>query len=207
MNRTNTRTLRGVRLYARFCFWAGVLVSLAANVLHADPNIISQAVAAWAPLALLLAVELLSHVPMTIRSARSWLRMTATGIVAAIAAWVSYWHMVGVATTYGETGLTPYLLPISVDGLVVVASITLVEVTARIRERETPTTTDTSGITTPAAVATAPTAGATTPSAATSPAAAPALSDAASRLAAQFKPAPKHAVNLNGHAFEQEALL
>ena len=40
--------------------------------------------------------------------------------IAGIAAWVSYWHMAGVAARYGETGASPYLLPLSVDGLIVV---------------------------------------------------------------------------------------
>ena len=52
--------------------------------------------------------------------------------------------MVGVATRYGETGPTPYLLPISVDGLIIVASISLIELGARIRHLHTTTTTSTS---------------------------------------------------------------
>ncbi|MGW0218512.1 DUF2637 domain-containing protein [Micromonospora chokoriensis] len=47
---------------------------------------------------------------------------------------MSYWHMVGVAAHYGETdAAASYLLPVSVDGLVVVASISLVEIAGRIR--------------------------------------------------------------------------
>jgi hypothetical protein len=54
-----------------------------------------------------------------------------------IAGWVSSWHMVGVAARHGDIGISPYLLPLSVDGLIVVASISLVELTARIRAHET----------------------------------------------------------------------
>lgn len=132
-----TRTYRRLRIGARIVLALGVLVSLAANVLHANPNPISQAVAAWAPVALFLAVELISRVPAQ-RRGRSIIRIAATSVVAGIAAWVSYWHMVGVAIAYGETGITPYLLPISVDGLIVIASITLVEVNQRLRELDTP---------------------------------------------------------------------
>jgi hypothetical protein len=133
---------RLLRLVVRSVFTLGVLVSLAANVLHADNNLISQAIAAWAPIALLLTVELISRVPST-GTWRSIIRITATIAVAAIAAWVSYWHMVGVAERYGETGWTPYLLPISVDSLIVVASVSLVEVNHRIRQLDTTTTTTT----------------------------------------------------------------
>ncbi|MFC7530489.1 DUF2637 domain-containing protein [Actinoplanes sp. GCM10030250] len=41
--------------------------------------------------------------------------------------------MVDVATRYGEAASSAYLLPFSVDGLIVVASISLVEIGRRIR--------------------------------------------------------------------------
>jgi hypothetical protein len=137
MTTVNLARLRRVRTGVRLTLLLGVLVSITANVLHANPNPISQAVAAWAPVALLLSVELISRVPAH-HPAMAFLRLAATITIAGIAAWVSYWHMVGVAVTYGETGLTPYLLPISVDGLIVVASISLIEIGGRIRHHENP---------------------------------------------------------------------
>jgi hypothetical protein len=149
--RDERRRLSRIRATVRLTLTLGVAVSVVANVLHADPNPISQAIAAWAPLALLLAVELISRVPVHQRG-RAWLRIAATTTIATIAAWVSYWHMVGVAVRYGETGPTPYLLPISVDGLIIVASISLIELGARIRHLQPTTTTPTiagSGTTAP----------------------------------------------------------
>src|SRR5690349_2006857 len=127
--------LRRVRWAVRATLFLGVAASVVANVLHALDNPISQAIAAWPPLALLLTVELISRVPVH----RRWLaaaRFLSTAIIAGIAAWVSYWHMVGVAARYGETGASPYLLPLSVDGLIVVASICLVELGGRISTLE-----------------------------------------------------------------------
>ena len=86
-------------------------------------------------MALLLNVELVSRVPVH-RWCLVATRVLATVIICGIAAWVSYWHMTGVATRYGETGASPYLLPVSVDGLMV-ASISLVELAGRIRDAET----------------------------------------------------------------------
>src|SRR5690242_10889082 len=123
--------LRRVRWAVRATLFLGVAASVVANVLHALDNPISQAIAAWPPLALLLTVELISRVPIH-RRYLAVLRFAATAIIAGIAAWVSYWHMVGVAARYGETGASPYLLPLSVDGLIVVASICLVELGGRI---------------------------------------------------------------------------
>src|SRR5690606_11424327 len=136
VNGHTLRRLRRVRWAVRLTLAFGVAASVGANILHANPNPISQTIAAWPPLALLLTIELVSRVPIHRRSL-AVLRVLATVVISGIAAWVSYWHMAGVATRYGETGASPYLLPISVDGLIVVASISLVELAGRIRHAET----------------------------------------------------------------------
>ncbi|TYC19343.1 DUF2637 domain-containing protein [Micromonospora sp. MP36] len=125
--------LRRLRWAVRSTLALGVAASVAANVLHARPNPISQIIAAWPPLALLLTVELISRVPHHRRFLGA-IRIAATAVIAGIATWVSYWHLAGVAARYGETEHgAAFLLPISVDGLVIVASVSLVELTARIR--------------------------------------------------------------------------
>lgn len=126
-----------VRSGVRAVLALGVAASVAANVLHAEPTIVGRAVGAWSPLALLLTVELISRVPAH-RPVLSGLRMASTALIAGIAAWVSYWHMVAVVTRTGETGTSAHLLPLSVDGLVVVASVSLVEIAARLRQASTP---------------------------------------------------------------------
>jgi hypothetical protein len=130
-----TVQLRRIRWAVRAALALGVAASVTANVLHAADNPVSQAVAAWPPLALLLTVELISRVPVHHR-ALGVVRFAAAGTIAAIAAWISYHHMAAVAARYGETGASAYLLPISVDGLIVIASISLVELAGRIRAFE-----------------------------------------------------------------------
>jgi hypothetical protein len=127
--------LRRIRWAVRAALILGVAASVAANILHAQDNIISQTISAWPPLALLLTVELTSRIPMH-RPALAALRVCATITIAGIAAWVSYWHMQGVAMKFGETETSSYLLPLSVDGLIVVASVSLVELAGRIRVAE-----------------------------------------------------------------------
>lgn len=127
--------LRRVRWAVRATLVFGVAASVAANVLHALPNPISQTISAWPPLALLLTVELISRVPMH-KWTLAFLRLAATAAIASIAAWVSYWHMASVASNYGESQTSAYLLPVSVDGLIVVASVCLVELAGRIRVLE-----------------------------------------------------------------------
>ncbi|MFU8850648.1 DUF2637 domain-containing protein [Micromonospora sp. SL1-18] len=117
--------LKRVRWAVRAVLALGVAASIAGNVLHARDELISQIISAWSPLALLLAVELISRpVHRRMLAVGRWI---ATAVIAGIAAWVSYWHLAAVASRYGETGGSQYLLPLSVDGLAVVASICLVE--------------------------------------------------------------------------------
>src|SRR6266487_1181933 len=130
--------LRRVRWAVRLTLVLGVAASVAANVLHARPDPVAQIIAAWPPLALLLTVELISRVPVH-RRVLAAARLLATTGIAGIAAWVSYWHMAGVTSRYGEQGASPFLLPLSVDGLVIVASVSLVELAGRIRTADTAT--------------------------------------------------------------------
>ena len=92
-----------IRWAVRATLLLGMAASVAANVLHAQPNIISQTISAWPPLALLLTVELTSRIPMH-RPLLAVVRVVATTVIAGIAAWVSYWHMQDVAAQYGEQG-------------------------------------------------------------------------------------------------------
>jgi hypothetical protein len=127
--------VRRLQWAVRLTLALGVAASVTANVLHAQPNLISQAIAAWPPVALLITVELVSRIPIY----RRWLgvvRIGATFAIAGIAAWVSWHHMSAVVARYGETGTVPYLLPLSVDGLIVVASVSLVELAGRRRDTE-----------------------------------------------------------------------
>jgi hypothetical protein len=132
---TELRQLRRVRWGVRFTLALGISASLAANVLHAHHLLIDQIIAGWPPVAVFASIEAIARVPIRKR----WLaivRMAGLGFVAGIAFWVSYWHMASVAATHGENG-SKYLLPLSVDGLVLVSSISLVELTGQISAAET----------------------------------------------------------------------
>jgi len=133
--------LRRIRWAVRATLALGVAASVAANVLHARPHPVAQTIAAWPPLALLLTVELISRVPVH-RRGLATVRLAATTSIAGIAGWVSYGHMAAVAARAGETTASAHLLPISVDGLIIVASISLVELAGRIRstDHRTPST-------------------------------------------------------------------
>lgn len=125
-------SLTNLRWLLRFVLILGVVVSIAGNILDADNgHPVSQAIKAWSPLALLIVIECISLVPVYTTMLVIARRCATTGI-ALIAAWVSYWHMVSVCVKYGENGGSEYLIPLSVDGLVVVATICLVEISGQI---------------------------------------------------------------------------
>lgn len=130
--------LRRVRWEIRGVMVLSVAVSVGANVLHAQRNVISQVIAAWAPVAMLLAIELISRVSVS-RRALGVVRLVAAGLLALIAGLVSYRHTFDVVARYGEDGFVPYLLPLSVDGLMVVASVCLGETTGKIMRAEAAT--------------------------------------------------------------------
>lgn len=124
--------LRRLRWAVRATLTLGVLASVAANVLHARDNLVSQMIAAWPPCALLLTIELIARVPVY-RRLLATVRLAATVAIAAIAAYISYTHMAAVALIFGESGLAARLLPISVDGLVIASAVSLVELTGRVQ--------------------------------------------------------------------------
>ncbi|MGW8438800.1 DUF2637 domain-containing protein [Nocardiopsis sp. NPDC055879] len=117
-------------LVAWLAFTTGAVVSVGANVLHALDGggavDFGRVVAAgWAPVALLLVAELVARA----RQSGPWwiiaLRWAGTAVVAGVAAIVSYGHMRDLLLSYGETALVAHLLPLSVDGLLLVASLAL----------------------------------------------------------------------------------
>jgi hypothetical protein len=110
--------------------WAAAGVSVACNVLAAQPTWVGRGVAAWPPIALLLVVEVLARSPLPAGRWR-WLAISGAGSVAGVAALASFTHMQAVATRVGESPLVASLFPLSVDGLAVVASVALVETNRR----------------------------------------------------------------------------
>ncbi|MDH6465656.1 hypothetical protein M2302_005858 [Micromonospora sp. A200] len=86
VSEVDRRHLRRLRWAVRAVLALGVAASIAANVLHARPNPISQVISAWPPLALMLTVELISRVP-THQRVLVVLRLLAAAPIAAIAAW------------------------------------------------------------------------------------------------------------------------
>ena len=70
---------------------------------------------------------------MTGDRAVRWTAVLAVVAVAGVAAYVSYWHAVEVVTGHGEPGMVGHLYPVVIDGIIVAASMVLLDA-ARHRE-------------------------------------------------------------------------
>src|SRR5258705_378436 len=125
--------LRGTRGVLAF----GIVASVAANVLHSltrpsaasDPTwkiASGAALSALAPLVLFACIELVSRIPIQSRVLGA-VRLAVTFLVGGFAGWVSYWHMESVSEMLGETGTARYFYPLIIDGMMLVATISLIE--------------------------------------------------------------------------------
>lgn len=129
-----TLHLRRPRAIVRAIVVIGVTASIAANVLGAE-DLIAAGISGWPPVALLLSLEVLTRVPASKRLGAAG-RVVATIGVAFAAGWLSYWHMAATVSQHGEVGGSQYIWPLSVDGLMTISAIALVELGARIRAIE-----------------------------------------------------------------------
>src|SRR5258705_5466203 len=135
--------LRGTRGVLAF----GIVASVAANVLHSltrpsaasDPTwkiASGAALSALAPLVLFACIELVSRIPIQSRALGA-VRLVVTFLVGGFAGWVSYWHMESVSEMLGETGTARYFYPLIIDGMMLVATISLIELGRLARTVET----------------------------------------------------------------------
>jgi DNA-binding transcriptional ArsR family regulator len=111
----------------------GAGVSVAANVAHSyvppagaaaswSPHIGAVVGAVFWPVALLVAIEVLARVAWPAGGRWLIVRFGGLGPVATVAAVVSYRHLSGLLSFYGEDALTATVGPLAVDGLMVMAT-------------------------------------------------------------------------------------
>lgn len=115
----------------------GFMTSAAGNILHAQNNWISRIIALGAPVLFFLSFEMVARIPF--RKELHWtlkaIPMVATGAVAAIMAWISYGHQKAAFAVYSDAD-TAMLLPIAIDGMMVVSSVYSIELGIQIRDLE-----------------------------------------------------------------------
>jgi hypothetical protein len=125
-------------------FLTAVSVSILANIArmyvrpeHAPENWAPHpgavAMAAWWPIALLISIEIIARVQWPDGFIWRVIRYGGLTTVAAIAAIISYRHMSGLMSAYGEAGIGAMIGPLAVDGLMVVSSGALLAIAYNVR--------------------------------------------------------------------------
>ena len=114
------------RAWAWLGFGLGSLASIAANVAHAQDTAGAKLAGAFVPVALIIAVEIMSR-PIWQRPGWQWqlARYGGTGLVALVTAVMSYGHMHGLLLSYDESPLNAAIGPLAVDGLMVISGFAI----------------------------------------------------------------------------------
>lgn len=133
-------TPKSGRAIAWLSFLLGIGVSIAGNIGHAASDGMKPgewAGAAFWPLALMLTIEILTRVRW--QPEKRWIIARIAGLlaVAVVAAVLSYRHLAGLMTYWGEDWVNAHLGPLAVDGLMLVAATALLSIS---KERAAPTT-------------------------------------------------------------------
>lgn len=113
------RKARNLKITANGTFYATGAVTIAANMYASEHTFVGLATGMWTPVALFLSLDLIDRVPVTGRL--GVLRTAAVGVIALIAAWVSYWHLVHIFKMGGADPIGAHAMPITVDVLMAIA--------------------------------------------------------------------------------------
>ena len=111
---------------------AGIGASIAMNILHAPDSLAARLVSAGPPIAVFAAIELIARIPSSGRWTTA-ARITGAAVIAIGAASISYAQQRAAVIGLGFAEWEATIWPTIIDGLMIVASVSLVEVVRLIR--------------------------------------------------------------------------
>jgi hypothetical protein len=117
------RKAHHLRVTAGSTFYVAALVTVSANMYASQHTPVGLIIGVWTPLAFFLSLELMERMPRKGASAK--IRMICIGILALIAGWESYWHLVHVLTEGGAGQVGRYAMPLTVDILMVISRMAM----------------------------------------------------------------------------------
>jgi hypothetical protein len=110
----------------------GLGLTVTLNVMHAPPTLGARLVGGTPPLFVLLCLELISRIPATSRLL-SGARIFASVVVVGLSFGISYEQQREFVQSLGFGGWVAYAVPVIIDGAMVVSTLSLVEVTRKVR--------------------------------------------------------------------------
>lgn len=126
--------LQGLKKLCTGAMVFGLVTSAGGNVLHSRMHVISIAIALLAPALLFLAFEMMSRIPF--RKEAHWLgkvtRIVATAAIAGVMAVISYSHQKDAFLVWSDS-LSAYLLPGAIDAMMVIGSVSVIELNIQIQ--------------------------------------------------------------------------
>lgn len=138
-NEKQRKELIVLRWACRWVIIGSALFSVWANVLHAGTfEVVTWIFAAAPPVVVLVGWEMVSRIPI-FRDApwfRRWIRPLVTLAIFFGGAWLSYWHQVDAIGRYTTDTEAAHILPALIDGLMVIASVSVYELNAHLRDVE-----------------------------------------------------------------------
>jgi len=112
----------------------GIAASIAMNILHAPDSLAARLVSAGPPIAVFAAIELIARIPSSGRWTTA-ARIAGAAVIACAAAAISYAQQRAAVAGLGFALWEATIWPLIIDGLMIVASVSLVEVVRLIRNR------------------------------------------------------------------------
>lgn len=132
---TRLKGYKFTRLWITGVVLLGIVVSVLLNVKHAPVagGWVAVMASGFSPLAVFLCIEMSTHVPILNKLGAGG-RLLLTFVVCGAAAWISYESQAEYVTSLGFKGRIAVLLPVVIDGLMGVATVSLIEVSRHIRQ-------------------------------------------------------------------------
>jgi hypothetical protein len=124
-----------LRWASRVAVILATATSVWANWLHSAKEPWPIAINILPPLIVLAGFEFTAHVPAWEGPwwhPRRWVRPSAMVGITGIGAWLSYWHQKAAFLTYSRDAQTALLLPLAIDGLMIIASVAVLDLNVRI---------------------------------------------------------------------------
>lgn len=129
----SVKQLRRLRVLVLIVVLAGIGSSVTMNVFHAPDRVVARFVAAIPPLAVFACLELIARIPSSSRILTGF-RIFGAVVVALGAAGLSYAQQYAAVLGLGFPHWQSMIWPGVIDGTMIVASVSLVEVVRKIRQ-------------------------------------------------------------------------